>query len=64
MDPQEEIVRLLVLEVRARSETQADAIAELHSAGFGTGRIAELLGTTPATVNVAVARLKKRKGSR
>lgn len=61
MDPQEEIVRLLALDIRMRSDNQADAIGALHSAGFGPARIAELLGTTSGTVNVTIARLKKRR---
>ena len=35
-------------------------IAELSKAGFGNARIAELLGTTPSTVNVALHRDKAR----
>lgn len=62
MDREEEIVRLLALDIRLRSENQAEAIGALNSAGFGPGRIAELLGTTPGTVNVTIARLKRRKG--
>lgn len=61
MDPQEEIVRLLALDIRLHFESQADAIRELHeTAGFGPARIAELLGTTAGTVNVTLARAKKR----
>jgi DNA-directed RNA polymerase specialized sigma24 family protein len=59
MDPQEEIVRLLAIQLRMQLETQADAIRELGKAGFGPSRIAELLGTTPGTVNVALVRAKE-----
>lgn len=59
MDPQEEIVRLLTIQLRMQLETQADAIRELGKAGFGPTRIAELLGTTPGTVNVALVRAKE-----
>ena len=60
MDPQEEIVRLLALQIRMNCETQADAIRELSKAGFGPKRIAELLGTTSGTVGVTLAKAKKR----
>jgi hypothetical protein len=59
MDTQEEIVRLLVLLIRMRLDSQAEAIQELSKAGFGRSRIAELVGTTPGTVGVALARTKK-----
>lgn len=60
MDTQEEIVRLLALQVRMSVETQVDAIRELSRAGFGPARIAELLGTTPGTVGVSLSRAKQR----
>lgn len=60
MDAQEEMVRLLAVQVRAQSESQADAIREFSRAGFGPSRIADLLGTTPGTVNVTLAKSKRR----
>jgi hypothetical protein len=57
----DELVRLLALDVRRRSESQVEAILELNRAGIGPTRIAELLGTTSGTVNVALAKAKKRK---
>ena len=57
----EETVRLLAILVRRGAESQADAIVELHRAGFGASRIADLLGTTSGTVNVAINRSKGRK---
>jgi DNA-directed RNA polymerase specialized sigma24 family protein len=67
VDPQEELVRLKVLELRRQMDSQAEAIIELSRAGFAPSRIAGLLGTTPNTVNVALQRAKvktskKRKG--
>lgn len=56
----DELVRLHALELRTRSASQVDAILELNKAGIGPTRIAELLGTTPGTVNVALAKAKKR----
>jgi DNA-directed RNA polymerase specialized sigma24 family protein len=56
----EEIVRLLVTQLRLQVGSQATAIAELTRAGFGPTRIADLLGTTPGTVNVANQRAKLR----
>jgi hypothetical protein len=60
-DPQEEIVRLLALQTRLQFESQAEAIREFSKAGFGPARIADLLGTTPGTVNVTLAKAKTRK---
>jgi DNA-directed RNA polymerase specialized sigma24 family protein len=60
VDAQDEIVRLLAIQVRNQFENQADAIRELSKAGFGPKRIAELLGTTPGTVNVTLAKAKQR----
>lgn len=64
MDIQEEIVRLLALDLRLRLENQADAIREMHKAGFGPARVADLLGTTAGTVNVTIAKSKKREANR
>lgn len=64
MDTQDEIVRLLVIQVRSQFESQADAIRELSRAGFGPSRIADLLGTTPGTVNVTLAKSKGRAGKK
>ena len=61
LDRDDEIVRLLSILVRRQADSQADAIVELHRAGFGPSRIAELLGTTANTVNVAVNRFKSKK---
>jgi DNA-directed RNA polymerase specialized sigma24 family protein len=60
MDPQEELVRLKVMELRRSEESQSETILALKQAGFAPSRIAELLGTTPNTVNVALQRAKKR----
>lgn len=60
MDAQEEMVRLLAMQVRSQFESQADAIRELSKTGFGPTRIAELLGTTSGTVGVTLAKAKKR----
>jgi IS30 family transposase len=59
VDPQEELIRLHVLQIRLQFDSQAEVIQELNKAGFGRTRIAELLGTTPGTVGVALARTKK-----
>jgi hypothetical protein len=60
MDQEDEIVRLLAIQLRLQFESQADAIREMSRAGFGPTRIAELLGTTPGTVNVTLAKSKGR----
>lgn len=64
MEPLEEIVRLMVLQLRMQLPTQADVISELHRGGFGPARIAQLLGTTPNTVNVAIQRAKKKSNAK
>jgi len=59
-DSQEEIVRLLVLQLRRTAKNQAEIIFELNRAGFGQTRIGELLGTSSNTVSVALAKAKNR----
>jgi DNA-directed RNA polymerase specialized sigma24 family protein len=59
MDPQEEIVRLLAIQLRLMTKSQAMAILEMSKAGFGPSRISTLLGTTPNTVSQALADAKK-----
>jgi DNA-directed RNA polymerase specialized sigma24 family protein len=54
----DEIVRLLALMMRQNAENQTEAIRLLTQAGFEPTRIAQLLGTTPATVRTAKARAK------
>ena len=56
----DELVRLHALDVRRRSDNQVEAILELNRAGIGPSRIAEILGTTSNTVNVAIAREKRK----
>lgn len=60
MDPHEEMVRLLAIQLRRLTKSQAEAIVEMSKAGFGPSRIGELLGTTANTVNVALNNAKKR----
>jgi len=60
VDTQEEIVRLMVLHLRRSVESQSQAIEDLSKAGFAPARIAVLLGTTANTVNVQLAKAKKR----
>jgi hypothetical protein len=62
VDTQEEMVRLLALQIRLQFESQADAIREFYKAGFGPARIAELVGTSPGTVNVTIAKSGLRQG--
>lgn len=61
MEPQEELVRLIAMQIRLQLNNQGVAIQEFSKAGFGPSRIAELVGTTPGTVNVTLAKAKKRK---
>jgi DNA-binding CsgD family transcriptional regulator len=59
-DLQDETNRLLVALIRKHTENQTETILELSRAGIGASRIADLLGTTPGTVNVALARAKRK----
>jgi len=60
LEPTDEVARLLSVMIRLQLPTQADAIRELGRAGFGSKRIAELLGTTQNTANVTLAKAKKK----
>lgn len=57
----DEVARLLALQIRLSVGNQARAIVELSRAGIRPSRIAELLGTSPGTVNAALQRSKKSK---
>jgi hypothetical protein len=57
----DEVARLLALQIRLSVGNQARAIVELSKAGIRPSRIADLLGTSPGTVNVALQRSKKSK---
>ena len=54
----DEIVRLLTLSFRRTTEHQSEAILLLAQAGFGSTRIAELLGTTQGSVSGTIAKAK------
>lgn len=60
MDAQEEILRLMVIQLRRTAKNQAEVIVELDKAGFGPARIGELVGTAPNTVGVTLNQAKKR----
>ena len=60
MSTQEETVRLLALLIRLVLPSQTATILELNRAGFGPARIAELLGTSANTANVAIQKAKKK----
>lgn len=64
LDPIEEVVRLLVLQLRRSSASQGELAAELSRAGFGPARIAKLLGTSTQTVSKDLQRAKKPRGAR
>jgi predicted transcriptional regulator len=59
MDPQEELVRLLILQLRRTAKSQSEFVRELAKAGFTPKRIAELVGTTPNTVSQALSEAKR-----
>lgn len=52
-------VRLLTVLVK-RDHAQTELIGELAAVGFKPTRIAEMLATSPNTVNVTLNRLKKK----
>lgn len=54
----DEVVRLLALSIRRGTETQGEAIRLLSEAGLEINRIAELVGTTPATVRTTQAKAR------
>jgi hypothetical protein len=58
LDPMDEVARLLALNLKRERGLQ-EVIAEFGSVGIGRSRIAELLGTSPAYVDVALKRAKK-----
>lgn len=66
MDTGEEMVRLMIINLRRTASSQTEVIVELARAGFGQSRIADLLSTSPNTVNVTLNTAKKReaKGGR
>jgi hypothetical protein len=59
-----EIVRLLALTLRRDMENQQEAILAFLQAGLEPGRVAELIGTTPATVRAARLKAAKRVGKK
>ena len=63
MEPMEEIARLLAIQIRRGSGSQAETAIELSRAGFGPTRIAQLLGTSAATVSKDLQRAKHKRPS-
>jgi hypothetical protein len=60
MDTGDEMVRLMVINLRRTARSQAEVIIELDRAGFGQSRIADLLSTSRNVVNVTLNTAKKR----
>lgn len=58
-DRLDELVRLITIQLRRGSTSQASLAQELSRAGFKPSRIAELLGTTAATVSKDLDRARK-----
>lgn len=56
----ERLTRLLALMV-VKGESQTEKIKVLAGAGFASGEIAELLGTTANTVSVTLHKLRAKK---
>lgn len=55
------IIKKLLAQNLLGGETQTKQISKLNSLGFQPKEIAEILGTTANTVNVALNRLRKSK---
>ena len=60
LQTQKEIVMLLAI-LAKRGTLQSTLIQEMGAVGFSPKRIAELLDTTPNTVNVALSNARKKK---
>jgi hypothetical protein len=56
----DELVRLTALSLRRDMENQTEAILAFHQAGLEPPRVAELLGTTPATVRATRQKASKK----
>lgn len=56
----DEIVRLMALSLRQGYDNQTEAILAFSHAGLEASRIAELLGTTPATVRATKQKAAKK----
>jgi hypothetical protein len=66
LDPLDEVARLLALNLK-RDRGLQEVIVELDSVGIKQARIAELLGTAPGYVSVALQRARdqeKKKASK
>jgi len=55
------ICRLLALNLVRDMKVQKEQIIALNSFGFGPSEIADILETSPNTVNVALSRARKKK---
>lgn len=61
-DKLDTLIRLTAIGLFGDSDkTQKEKIETLSTAGLNTKEIADLLGTTPNTVNVTISRLGQRK---
>lgn len=56
------LIRLTALQILG-DKTGAEAIALLARAGLDNDLIAEVVGTTPATVRAALSRIRRKSGS-
>ena len=60
---QDTLIRLQATSMVERLGTQRERIAFLSKAGLGPKAIADILGTTPNNVSVALAKMKKGAGN-
>ena len=59
LDVHEQILRVLILQLRRDIGNHGETVRALNRAGFGPSRIAELLGTSTGTVNQELVRARK-----
>jgi len=58
------LIRLQAMALIEKYETQRERIVFLSRAGFGPKAIADIIGTSPNTVNVALSKMRQKEGGK